>query len=105
MASPDARIPPEVETRLAVAEGRLYSAVLTDPEGFERATILVGLVAGELRRECADIPAVLARREAMVAGLPALAEARGADLAAVSAVDVVDAASALRCRELQAGTA
>ena len=98
-----AHVPTEARTRFTAAEGRLYPTAMSDPEGFQRATTLVGLVAEALRRTCADIPAVLDGREEMVARLPALAEAAGEDAGGLPADAVVDAASALRCRELQAG--
>jgi hypothetical protein len=75
---------------------------VTDPDGYQRATLLVGLVAGELRRGGADIATVLARRSELISRAPLLAEAAGLTLGGLPADAVVDAASALRCRELQA---
>ena len=95
-------IPPQVLTRFTLAEGRLYPMALSDPEGYERAIRLVGLVAEELRGQCADLQSVIDRRDALIAALPGLAEANQLDLGGLPADAVVDAASALRCRELQA---
>src|SRR6476646_4739495 len=83
------------------AEGRLYPMALVDPEGYERCLAVVGLIAAELRASCADIAAVLAARDDLIARLLDFAEAANVNRAGLSA-DVVDAASALRCRELQA---
>ena len=102
MTGPAGAIPPEVLTRFTLAEGRLYPMALSDPEGYERAITLVGLVAEELRERCADLEAVIDRRDALIAALPGLAEANRLDLGGLPADAVVDAASAQRCRELQA---
>lgn len=102
MTGPAEAIPPQVLTRFTLAEGRLYPMALSDPEGYERAIRLVGLVADELREQSADLESVLERREALISALPGLAEANQLDLGGLPADAVVDAASALRCRELQA---
>jgi hypothetical protein len=75
---------------------------MTDPDGYERAIILVGMVANELRQQCADLESVLERRNELIDALPELAGAKGLELGGLPADAVVDAASALRCRELQA---
>jgi hypothetical protein len=75
---------------------------MTDPDGYERAITLVGMVANELRQHCADIESVLERRHELIAELPGLAGAKGLELGGLPPDAVVDAASALRCRELQA---
>ena len=51
-----------------------------------------------------EVPEPLARKHELVAALPELAAANGLQLGAIPADVVVDAASALRCRELQAPT-
>ena len=95
-------IPPEAMVRLTAAEARLYPMAMTDPDGYQRATMLVGLVAIELRHSCADIATVLDRRAELISRTPDLAAAAGLALGGVPVAAVVDAASALRCRELQA---
>lgn len=99
---PGAEISADVVARFTVAEARLYPMALTDPAGYQLATSLVGLVAGELRRSCPDVPAVVAQREELIERLPQLAADAGLSLDATPAESVVDAASALRCRELGA---
>ncbi len=105
MAGLAADIPAEAMTRFTAAEARLYPLAMTDPAGYQRATTLVGLVANELRRSCADIAAVLERRVELISLLPALASAAKLSLGDLPADAVVDAASALRCRELRAAGA
>jgi len=102
MVRPIGGVPVETTTRFAAAEARLYPMVMTDPAGYELATSLVGLVADELRRDCADIGAVLACRAELISRLPHLAAEAGLSEAGLPVDAVVDAASALRCRELQA---
>lgn len=75
---------------------------MADPDGYQRAVTLVGIVANELRQQCADIESVLERRDELIAALPGLAVAKGLELAGLPPGAVVDAASALRCRELGA---
>jgi hypothetical protein len=91
-----------VLARFTLAESRLYPMATSDPEGYERAIRLVGLVADELRAERADLRSVIDRRDALIAALPDLAAANHLALAGLPTDAVVDAASALRCRELQA---
>ena len=102
MTGPAAALPPAVLVRFTNAEARLYPMALADPEGYERAITLVGLVADELREHCADLDAVLECREEQIAALPELAAVNGVELGGLPPDAVVDAASALRCRELQA---
>lgn len=106
---PDAAVgglPADAVARFRAAEGRLYPMALADPAGYEVVTSLIGLVANELRRSSSDISSVLERRPALIGLVPRLAERAGlvgdvlpADLPADA---VVDAASAVRCRELAA---
>lgn len=95
-------IPGDVMARYTAAEARLYPMVMTDPAGYQLAISLVGLVAHELRRDCADIATVLERRAELIGRLPDLAAEAGFLVGAMPADAVVDAASALRCRELSA---
>lgn len=102
MVRPVDEIPVEAMARFTAAEARLYPMALTDPAGYELATSLVGLVADELRRSCADVSSVLERRGELIDLMPQLAGET--DLGGRLPADaVVDAASALRCRELGAG--
>ena len=75
---------------------------MTDPDGYERAITLVGMVANELRQQCADLESVLERRNELIAALPELADEKGLELGGLPPDAVVDAACALRCRELRA---
>jgi hypothetical protein len=102
MTGPPNPIPAAVLVRFTSAESRLYPMAMTDPDGYERAITLVGMVANELRQHCADIESVLERRNELIAELPELAGAKGLELGGLPPDAVVDAASALRCRELQA---
>jgi hypothetical protein len=102
MDRPVDEIPVETLTRFAAAEARLYPMALTDPPGYELATTLVGLVADELRRSSADLSSVLERRAELIGLMPRLAAEAGLAGARLPADAVVDAASALRCRELGA---
>lgn len=94
-------LPVEAMTRFTAAEGRLYPMAMTDPEGYQLAITLVGLVADDLREQCDSFDAVLAARATLVERVPQIAAEAGV-APAVPAETVVDAASALRCRELQA---
>jgi hypothetical protein len=95
-------VPPEAMARMTAAEARLYPLAMVDPSRYERATALVGLVAAELRQSCRRVDEVLARREELLAALPRLADDSGVGMADLVPADVVDAASALVCRQLQA---
>jgi hypothetical protein len=95
-------VPPEAMARMAAAEARLYPLAMVDPSRYESATTLVGRVAAELRRSCRSVDEVLARREELLAALPRLADGSGVGMADLVPADVVDAASALVCRQLQA---
>jgi hypothetical protein len=103
MRGPLSAIPGEAMARFVAAEARLYPTALSDADAYQRATSLVGLVARELRSST-DIDAVLGRRAELVGRLETLAAQSGLSLQGLSADTVVDAASALRCRELQATT-
>lgn len=98
-------IPVEAMARFTAAEARLYPMAMTDAAGYQRATTLVALVADEVRRSCPDISTVLRRRAELIGLLPELAAAATLSLGELPADAVVDAASALRCRELQAAGA
>ena len=103
MTGPPDPIPAAVLVRFTSAESRLYPMAMTDPDGYQRAVTLVGMVANELRQQCDDLDSVLELREELIAALPGLAGAKGLELGGLPPDAIVDAASALRCRELQAG--
>jgi len=94
-------LPAAVMLRFTMAENQVYPLAMTDPEGYERAITLVGLVANELRRSSRDFDEVLAARDGLIARLPELAREGGVEPIGLSPATIVDAASALRCRELQ----
>jgi hypothetical protein len=96
-------VPAAALARFTSAEERLYPLAMVDPVGYERAVTLIGMVAEELRQQCAAVESVLARRDELIAQLPGLAAGKGLELGGLPPDAVVDAASALRCRELQAG--
>jgi hypothetical protein len=102
VTGPIGTIPPAVLTRFSVAESRLYPMALSDPEGYQHVVTLVGLVAQELRECCPDLDSVINRRDELIAALPGLAAAKQLEIGGLPSDAVVDAASALRCRELQA---
>jgi hypothetical protein len=95
-------LPPTAMMRFTLAEGRVYPLAMTDPAGYEHAITLVGLVANELRKSGPDFDSVLAARDDLIERLPALAQAAGIESVGLPADTIVDAASAVRCRELQA---
>lgn len=101
MTVPNAGIPAEAMARFTTAEARLYPMVMVDPGGYQQATSLVGLVVDELRGSCTDVEAVLQRRAALIVQLPEIAATATLTLGGIPAEIVVDAASAIRCRELQ----
>ena len=102
-APPTPGIPPEALARFTAAEARLYPLALVDPGGYERAVSLTGRLLTELRATCPDIDAVLRRRGALVDDVTAQT-AGTAELAGLPPETPVDAASAVRCRELQEET-
>jgi hypothetical protein len=101
MTVPDAAIPAAAMARFTTAEGRLYPMVMVDPDGYQHATSLVGLVVDDLRGSCTDIEAVLQARAGLIDRLPEIAATASLTLGGVPADTIVDAASAIRCRELQ----
>lgn len=95
-------LPPEEAARLRAAEDRLYPLAMTDVELYLRGTSLCGLLLDDLRATCPDIPSVLGRRAALLQRLPSVASESGVGLHGLQRDVLVDAAAALRCRELQA---
>lgn len=101
---PDARpsVPADALARFTAAEARLYPLAMVDAAMYERATTLVALTASDLRQTCPDVDAVLARRAGLITGLSEVASVAGLSLVGIPADTVVDAASALRYREVVA---
>lgn len=97
-----ARIPLEAVARFTAAEARLYPLAMVDADLYQRATALVGMLARDLRENCPDIEAVLGRRDVLLTLLPDQAAQAGVSMAGLQADTVVDCASALRSREVQA---
>jgi hypothetical protein len=95
-------VPAEVRARFAAAEARLYPLALADPDGYERVAAVIGVVADELRRTATDVAAVLEQRQELIGRVPRLAAGADLDSGGLPLDVVVDAASALRCRELGA---
>ena len=104
--APD-NLPVEAIARFRAAEAQLYPMAMVDPAGYELAASLVGLVADELRRSNAGISTLLERRSDLIGLVPRLAERAGLVGGASLPTDfpadaVVDAASAVRYREMGA---
>jgi hypothetical protein len=98
-------LPAQTLARFTAAEGRLYPSAAFDPEGYERGLELCSLLLTELRSSCPDIEAVLRRRDTLVTDLPARAAAAGLTPLGFEPETLVDAACAVRCREIGARTA
>ena len=94
-------IPPDALLRFTAAEARLYPLALVDPEAYERGVALTGTLLADLRSTCFDINAVLERRAALLRLLAEPEKGGGPDRVGFSPDTLVDAASALRCREIQ----
>src|SRR4051812_27563441 len=105
MPAADAAIPPEDLARFTAAEARLYPMAMMDPAGYQRATALVGLVLNELRQCSTTVGDVLHQRDGLISALPDRASSAALGIGGVPAAAVVDAACAVRCRELQAAAA
>ena len=95
-------IPPAAVVRFTAAEARLYPLAMVDPETYERAVTLTGTLLKDLRATCTDIDAVLHRREALMLALTEATDEARPSLIGCTPETLVDAASALRCRELEA---
>jgi hypothetical protein len=93
-------VPPADLARFRAAEDRLYPLAMTDPERYQRGVTLCGLLLDDLRASCPDVDAVLRRLPALTERLRARADAAGIRLDGLDEQTVVDAACAVRCREL-----
>ncbi len=91
-----------LQWRFTAAEGALYPLAMTDPERYERAVTLVGLVFRQLRNDCASIDELVSRLPG-AEHVAQLAAAHGVTLAGLDPAAIADAAAALRYRELQSG--
>lgn len=101
--SPDSPgIPPDAVARFTAAEALLYPLAAVDPIRYERAVSLTGELLEDLRQTCADIEEVLARRDALVLMLSERTDETRPGLTGLQPETLVDAASAVRCRELRA---
>jgi hypothetical protein len=99
---PTPGIPPEAVARFTTAESRLYPVAMVDPAAYERAVTLTGTLLDDLRTTCRDIDAVLRRRETLMLTLADDPDADRLGLVGLTRETLVDAAAALRCRELRA---
>ena len=104
MPSSDA-LPAAAQARFTAAEAQLYPLALVDADEYEQVTRVVGLLAAELRTEALDIATVLGLREELVARVPIIAAEAGLTIGGFPRETLADAASAIRCRELQAARA
>ena len=95
-------LPAAAQARFTAAEAQLYPLALVDADEYEQVTRLVGLLAAELRPEALDIATVLGLREELVARVPVIAAEAGLTIGGFPRETIADAASAIRCRELQA---
>jgi hypothetical protein len=95
-------LPAAAQARFTAAEAQLYPLALVDADEYEQITRLVGLLAAELRPEAPDIATVLGLREELVARVPVIAAEAGVTIGGFPRERIADAASAIRCRELQA---
>jgi hypothetical protein len=98
-------LPAAAQARFTAAEAQLYPLALVDADEYEQVTRVVGLLAAELRAEALDIATVLGLREKLVARVPIIAAQAGLTIGGFPRETIADAASAIRCRELQAALA
>jgi hypothetical protein len=98
---PAAAVPAALQWRFTAAEGALYPLAITDPERYERAVTLVGLVFRQLRADCASIDDLVSRLPSTAERVPQLATAEGVTLVGLDPAAIADAAAALRYRELE----
>lgn len=98
---PSRGVPPEAVARFTAAEARLYPLAVVDPAAYERGVTLTGMLLADLRDTCADVDAVLRRRSAMIRRLRDSTDEAGPGPVGLRPETLVDAASAVRCRELQ----
>jgi len=90
--------------RFTAAESAIYPLAMTDPDRYERAVLVIGLVLQRLRRDCASIDALVERLPAVAEQALELAGAQDISLAGLAPDVLADAAAALRYRELGSAT-
>ena len=86
--------------RFTAAESAIYPLAMTDPDRYERAVVVIGLVVQQLRRDCSSIDALLEGLPAVAQQALDLATEQGISLAGLAPDVLGDAAAALRYREL-----
>ncbi len=82
--------------RWMAAEDRLYPALMTDPDGYQRALTQIHAVVEELRGRSEDLPGLLAAEAAAHDVIAAACPAGSA----VPADLLIQVACAMRCREI-----
>ena len=102
---PEAAVPAAMIRQFTAAEAAIYPLAMTDPERYERAVTIVGLVYQHLRRDCPSIDALMDRMPATAEQATELATAEGISLAGLAPDTLAGAAAALRLRELAAANA
>jgi hypothetical protein len=90
--------------RFTAAESAIYPLAMTDPDRYERAVVVIGLVLQRLRRDCSSIDALLDGLPAVAEQALELATAQGISLTGLAPDVLADAAAALRYRELASTT-
>lgn len=94
-------LPADVAARMRAAEDRLYPLAMFDVGRYQRGTTLCRLLLEDLRGHSPDLIALLGRRAPLLDRLPGLADEAGLSLLGLEPETLVDAAMALRCRELE----
>jgi len=105
MVDPDnatQHLPVDAAAQMRTAEDRLYPLAMVDVERYQRGTTLCGILLEDLRAHSPDLTALLGRRAPLLDRLPRLADQAGLSLLGLEPETLVDAAMALRCRELDA---
>lgn len=92
--------PPHLLRRFSAAEGSIYPLAVTDPDRYERAVTVVGVLLRYLREECPDVGSLVDRLPELPGQAGQLARAHGVSLTQLAPDAVADAAAALRYREL-----
>jgi hypothetical protein len=99
---PEAAAPAAMIRQFTAAEAAIYPLAMTDPDRYERAVTIVGLVYQQLRRDCPSVDALIDGMPAAAVKATELATAEGISLAGLAPDMLADAAAALRFRELGA---
>ena len=99
---PERAVPVAILMRFTAAEAAIYPLAMTDPDRYERAVTIVGLVLRQLRHDCTNVDALVMGRLAATEQATELANSEGISLAGLAPETLADAAAALRYRELAA---